>query len=91
VSDSEALTLIRKHAKKAPLSKYGIDPEFILYSDSGSFFRAINYVRLFTYTIKNTHKFVNEIGSSGAEIESLSEKEIIFSPIKIDLEEGDYE
>ncbi len=91
LSDNEILTSIKIHTKKAPLSKYGIDPEFILYSDSESFYREINHARLFTYTVKNTHKFVSEIRGNRQELESLSKREVVLSPIKVDLEEGDYE
>lgn len=66
---------------KTPLSKFGILSTFIWKSEV----KDINTTPLFGYTKTSTHKFVEEIPCKG------SPHSFIISPIKVDLNEEDYE
>ena len=66
---------------KIPLSKFGILSTFIWKSEV----KDINTTPLFGYTKTSTHKFVEEIPCKG------SPHSFIISPIKVDLNEEDYE
>ena len=66
---------------KPPLSKFGILSTFIWKSEV----KDINTTPLFGYTKTSTHKFVEEIPCKG------SPHSFIISPIKVNLNEEDYE
>lgn len=77
---------INQKTKEAPLSKFGIDSQFI-YIDNN---QIIKNKCLFTYTKTATHKFSRELNDAD-NIFNLSKSEIIISPIKVKLNEKDYE
>lgn len=79
-------TELKSKSIKAPLSKFGIDPEFITYTDVNAFNKLIEGRNNFSYTDKVTHKFKNQVNVS-----NISDSEIIISKIKVDIDEKDYQ
>ena len=80
-SSEELQNEINTLISKPPLSKFGIIPTFIWKLEV----KDINKTPLFGYTKTSTHKFVEEIPCQN------SPHSFIISPIKVDLNEEDYE
>jgi DNA modification methylase len=80
---------IMKLINKQPLSKFGIEPKFSFMNDIESFESKIKQKFIYCYSEKVTHKFLNRINKY--EINESHKSIIIFSNIKVDLNESDYE
>ncbi|MFS2185672.1 site-specific DNA-methyltransferase [Mucilaginibacter sp. Mucisp84] len=74
---------------KAPLSKFGIEPDFAYASNFDTFSAGIKATTLRLYTNKVTHTFKSELKI--ADIANLGRNDIIISEIAVDLNEKDYE
>lgn len=84
------MSLLLVISDKAPLSKYGIQAEFLIKSDRRAFLKAFsNRNIIYSYTTKVTHKFQQEVAR--ANISRLPKSQIILSSIRVDLNEKDYE
>lgn len=80
---------LNKIISKAPLSKFGIEPNFIFIKESAEFASLLKVKEIFIYTNNVTHKFKNKLDLD--QLHKLSKSEIILSQIMVDLEEKDYE
>jgi 16S rRNA G966 N2-methylase RsmD len=77
-------------ASKAPLSKYGIQPRFVIEKNIDNFLKYLgDRTTLFSYTVKATHKFKKQLPSH--KFIETSKDEKILSKIKVELDEKDYE
>lgn len=85
----EVIKKLREIITKAPLSKFGVEPIFVFFSNYHEFMEPLNDKKLYTYTNKVTHSFKKELTVSA--ITALSNSEIILSEILVDLNEKDYE
>lgn len=70
---------------KAPLSKYGIEPKFSYIHKIEDMM--LNTKQIYTYSNKATHKFIRSVEN----LRNLTEDECILSPIKVNLDEKDFE
>jgi len=77
--------------QKAPFSKFGIESSFHYVNNFTTFISKIesNSKTLYLYNYKATHKFIKKIKS--AEINKEEKSQVIISPIKVNLDEKDYE
>lgn len=83
------MNTLKSFIEKAPLSKFGIEPSFIIITKINDFLGLIDGNNIYTYTDKITHKFRRKINPITNIYKSQSE--IIFSKIMLDLNEKDYE
>jgi len=74
--------IINTIISKAPLSKYGIEPHFF-YVDKIEELLKQNE-NLYSYSNKITHKFIRKLTNS------VDDKEVILSPIKLNIDENEY-
>lgn len=74
---------------KAPLSKFGIEAEFLFKNDMDSLAEFISNEYVYIYTDKVTHKFKKRLLKS--DLSNTLKSEIIISEIMVDLNEADYE
>ncbi len=74
---------------KPPLSKFGIEPHYSFTINKSNFIKDLKYNVLYLYSSGNTHKYKVEIKPK--DILNKSNKDLIISNIKIDLDEKDYE
>lgn len=86
---ADVLAALEKMIKKAPLSKFGVEPQFVFSHSPAEFSERLSGKNLNVYTNKVTHAFkkvfnINEIGE-------LANGEVILSEILVDLNEKDYE
>lgn len=90
VDENKLISLLLSVSNKVPLSKYGVQAEFLIKSDKKAFLTAIgNRNIIYSYTNKITHKFQHQV--KRADISQLPKTEIILSGIRVDLNEKDYE
>lgn len=76
--------IINALISKAPLSKFGINALF-------SYVDKIDKLispgeKLYSYSVKITHKFIREVSLG----DQISDKEVILSPIKLNIDENEY-
>ncbi len=69
-----------------PLSKYGIEPEFEILSNKEEFLSRLRGRKLFRYKSPVTHKYFERLN-----IKEFKRDGSIISPIKVDLNEKDFE
>jgi DNA modification methylase len=74
---------------KPPLSKFGIEPNFSYLTSINEFLSLLNNHDLFVYTSKVTYKYSNKLEPHN--ILKTNSKEVILSPIMVDLNEKDFE
>jgi len=87
---NEFIKKLQDISNKAPLSKYGIEASFNIHTDADEFKRSVGLKKkIFSYTEKNTHQFERALITD--EIFNAAENEIIFSSIKVSIDEKDYE
>lgn len=87
---TKLLAKLAELSSKAPLSKYGIQPKFVVKDSFNSFVKGMgSRSQMFTYTNKVTHKFKQQITSN--KLTETSKDERILSKIKVELDEKDYE
>ena len=80
---------IVKLTSKQPFSKFGIDPKFYFTNDYKTFESRIKQKYVYCYSDKVTHKLSSRINKN--EINESPKSIVIFSNIKVDLNESDYE
>lgn len=80
---------IIKLINKQPLSKFGIEPIFNFIVEYKAFQSRIKQKYVYCYSDKITHNFLDRINKD--EINEAPKSIIIFSNIKVDLNEKDYE
>ncbi len=85
ISKKSLLSLIEKIVSKPPLSKYGIEANFIVTDESRAFLKRIPNTTLYSYTAIATHSYSKKITKN--QIEKTAP---IFSTIKVQLSEKDY-
>lgn len=81
----EISKLIYEVISKPPLSKYGLEAGFSYITKLDNF--TINDESIYTYTNKITHRFMRIVH----DLSELRENEFILSPIKININEKDFE
>jgi len=74
---------------KPPLSKFGIEPSFSYLTNINEFLSLLNNHDLFVYTSKVTYKYSNKLEPHN--MLKTNSKEVILSPIMVDLNEKDFE
>jgi DNA modification methylase len=88
IKDNANIKLVEKRlfdiVNKPPLSKYGIEPQLELFTNSNLFIKQIGLKKLFGYETNRTYNFSESVKRT-------SLKYPIISPIKISLNERDYE
>ncbi|MEQ6121211.1 site-specific DNA-methyltransferase [Reichenbachiella sp. MALMAid0571] len=89
-SDHESiLESIESCIQKAPLSKFGVEPEFFLTSEIEEFKPLISKKDIYVYTNKVTHKYKRFLENRDLSLKI--KNELILSEIKVELDEKDYE
>jgi len=73
---------------KPPLSKFGIEPNFKIVAHSNNLADNLESEYIYTYTLKNTHKYSRKVIKS--ELDTLNKEERIVSELKISLNEENY-
>ena len=81
--------LLDQITSKAPLSKFGIEPQFKFISKTSDFADSLSNKKMYVYTTQITHKFKKEFELK--ELTKPSISDVIISNIKVDLDEKDYE
>lgn len=81
--------ILKKICDNPPLSKYGIEPNFIFHSNLKSFTKQLKKGSLYVYTLRNTHSFEKEFVLS--DLTKLKGNPIFISEIKLEIDENRYE
>ena len=76
---------IKKECSKAPLSKFGIEPEFNLINSDEEFIRKLKGKDLYSYSLRSTHCFQKKLDKNNLILYP------ILSEIKVELNEKDYD
>jgi len=88
--ESELIGLLTNLSVNPPLSKFGIEPIFVVEKNANQLLLLVaKNKNVFVYTNMVTHKFRKSIDEN--QLANLSKSEIILSKIKVDLNEKDYE
>ncbi|MBI3235300.1 MAG: site-specific DNA-methyltransferase [Bacteroidetes bacterium] len=85
----KANELLKALAEKAPLSKFGIEPIYSFSNEINEFSKSFSSKNLYLYDWKITHKFKKKFESS--DLTQIKKNDLLISPIKVDLDEKDYE
>jgi DNA modification methylase len=75
--------------KKAPLSKFGIEPQFSFITNINDFIELINNDKMFLYSIDATYKIKKQFDIQ--DLVKYSRSDVLISNIKVNLDEKDYE
>lgn len=82
---NDAGNLLNEVSVKAPLSKYGIVPQFRYHRDSAAFAQLLNRRNLYLYTKTNTY---NTQGKYDGEF---GKQDVIVSPLKVEVDPKKYD
>ncbi len=88
-NESKIQRVIENSISQKPLSKFGIEAKFYFTNDYNNFESRIKQKYVYCYSDKVTHKLSSRINKN--EISESPKSIIIFSNIKVDLNESDYE
>ena len=88
-NEDEVKSALQIVITKAPISKFGVEPEFVFASNFNQFSEPLLNKKLFLYTNKATHVYKREL--SILDVATLGKADIILSEISVDLNEKDYE
>lgn len=82
------LKLINSIASKPPLSKYGIEPNFLISCELNDFISLLENKRLYMYNVKSFYKYKDIFRIK--DLSSVCVTDAIISDIKLDLDEKDF-